>query len=282
METSRFQHDQMFYANALRLMETGWSIEDRIKYFKWLNRARFHLTGGAEFDAGGYFKYSGGRSFRPYVELIRADALKTLTKEESGHPQLSALIEAQEPPPVSSRIVLELKTQPTVWQVGDLAAAVSKLEHGRSFDIGEAVFEAVSCAKCHKLGRFNGDSVLGPDLTAAGNRYSATDLLENIIEPSKVVSDQHALRYVLTNDGVMYTGVIVEDNDLELAIQLDPAKSATVRVAKNEIEERGISRTSRMPNDLLNSLTKGQILDLVAYILSGADLEHALFADSER
>ena len=132
METSRFQHDQMFYANALRLMETGWSIEDRIKYFEWLNRARFHLTGGAEFDAGGYFQYSGGRSFRPYVELIRGDALKTLTKEESGHPQLSALIEAQEPPPVSPRIVLELKTQPTVWQVGDLAAAASKLEHGRS------------------------------------------------------------------------------------------------------------------------------------------------------
>ncbi len=52
---------------------------------------------------------------------------------------------------------------------------------------------------CH---RFNGDGGgIGPDLTGAGSRYTVRDLMENIIEPSKVISDQYDSQQIEQKDG---------------------------------------------------------------------------------
>lgn len=278
MRKSRLQEDQMFYANVLRLVKTGWSIEDRKEYFTWINKARYRLQGGDPFDAGGYFRYSGGRSFRPYVNLIRQEALATFTDAEKKNQELMAIVNAKEPPPKKAEYVLELKGQPNVWQVNDLVPVLSQVKRGRSFKIGKAAFEAVSCAKCHKFGDYVGNLNLGPELTKVASRYSPKDLLESIIEPSKVISDQHAQHYVITDSGLVYHGKLVSETDSLVEIQPDPNRPATVTIPKVEIEERGLSKISRMPNDLLNPLTQEQILDLVAYILSGGDPDDPAFA----
>ena len=60
-------------------------------------------------------------------------------------------------------------------------------------DKGKSVKNActVGCIQCHRVeGR--GGSV-GPDLSSAGNRFGRRELLESIIEPQKVVSDQYAI-----------------------------------------------------------------------------------------
>jgi hypothetical protein len=44
-----------------------------------------------------------------------------------------------------------------------------------------------------------------------------------------------------------------------------------VIVLKDEIEERYLSTTSTMPDGILNTLQKSEILDLLAYILADAD-----------
>jgi len=50
-----------------------------------------------------------------------------------------------------------------------------------------------------------------------------------------------------------------------------------VRIKRSEIEELAVSKTSPMPKGLLNKMKKEEILDLVAYIISGGDAEHEVF-----
>ncbi len=277
LRQSRLQEEQMFYAYVLRHVRQGWNREDRLAYFRWLNRARFQLRGGAPF-ANSYFSYEGGRSFRPYNAATFEEAVATLSDAERQDPELMAIIGATEPPPPESDFVLQLKRQPNVWSVSDLLPVLSRMRSGRSFKVGKAAFEAVSCAKCHKLGTFAGNVSLGPDLDTAGSRYSPRDLLESIIEPSKVVSDQLADRYILTKNGVEYRGAIVEETEQAVVIRPDPAKPAVVTIPVTEIEQRGISKISRMPAGLLDPLTADQILDLLAYVLSGGNPSDAAFA----
>jgi hypothetical protein len=52
-----------------------------------------------------------------------------------------------------------------------------------------------------------------------------------------------------------------------------------VTIDRKEIEELVVSKTSAMPSGLLNRMTEDEILDLVAYIISGGDPQHELFED---
>ena len=70
---------------------------------------------------------------------------------------------------------------------------------GRNFAQGQAMFAATACIACHRLG--TGGGSIGPDLTIAGSRYSLRDLLKNIIEPSKVISDQYGSELLTLKNG---------------------------------------------------------------------------------
>jgi mono/diheme cytochrome c family protein len=85
------------------------------------------------------------------------------------------------------------------------AVAQGKLT-ARDFHRGKGLFTALACSACH---RFQGEGgAVGPDLSAAGNRFSLHDLLESIVEPAKVVSDQY--------QNVMPPGLINSLNENEL------------------------------------------------------------------
>ena len=56
---------------------------------------------------------------------------------------------------------------------------------------------------------------------------------------------------------------------------LDPGKLTAVD--RDEIEQSSVSRTSLMPAGLLNTLTRDDALDLVAYLQSGGDPDAAAF-----
>ena len=62
----------------------------------------------------------------------------------------------------------------------------------------------MSCAACHRFAGEGGSS--GPDLTSLGNKFTARDVLEAIIEPSKVVSDQFGGSIVTRKDGSTLAG----------------------------------------------------------------------------
>jgi putative heme-binding domain-containing protein len=129
-----------------------------------------------------------------------------------------------------------------------------------STERGQKVIERAKCLDCHKFGA-KGEG-LGPDLTTVNSRFRPSEILESIVEPSKVISDQYKPVTVATSDGKVYNGMPVVIDGPNLVLLLSDGTKATI--PKTEIDEKKESQTSVMPTGLLNSLNYQEIADLLA------------------
>jgi putative heme-binding domain-containing protein len=255
------QEEQIEYARSLRMLKAGWTKETRTAQLEWFLKAA---------------NYKGGASFEKFIEFIRTDALATFSDAEKT--QLAALIEKK---PESKTAIEALGTMfagrtPTMWTLEQLTAAAATGIKGRSFDNGRKMFGAAACFTCHRFGNQGG--MTGPDLTQAGGRYSATDLLDNIINPSKVINEQFVPSVLTKNDGTQVIGTVVNLNGDNVMICTDPSQpNQQIAVDRKLVKSIEPSTISPMPPMLLAMLTKEEILDLVAYVLSGGDRGNAMF-----
>jgi len=126
---------------------------------------------------------------------------------------------------------------------------------------GAAVFEKAQCIKCHRYGT-RGEGI-GPDLTNVSKRFQKKEILESVVFPSLVISDQFAAKTVVTNDGQVFTGLVGETGDGVVVLQANGEKA---NVAKDNIDEIVPSKKSAMPEGLFNTLTEAEIADLFAYL----------------
>ena len=255
------QEEQMEYARSLRVLKAGWTTETRTAQLEWFLRAA---------------NFRGGASFDKFIEFIRTDALATFTDAEKT--QHAALI--SKTPERKSAIenlgAMFAGRTPTMWTLEELSAAAKTGLKGRSFDNGRKMFGAAACFTCHRF--VNEGGMTGPDLTQAGGRYSASDLLDNIINPSKVINEQFVPSVVTKNDGEQIIGTIVNLNGDNVMINTDPASpNQQTAVDRKQVKSIEPSKVSPMPPMLLIMLKKEEILDLVAYVLSGGDRTNAMF-----
>jgi putative heme-binding domain-containing protein len=123
------------------------------------------------------------------------------------------------------------------------------------------------CGKCHKL--FNEGGEIGPELTRY-NRDDRQTLLLNILRPSQEVREGYRTFQVLTSDGRIITGFVVDDNDEILTLR--EASGQSITLPKEEIEEFRATPKSVMPEGILDKLTDEQVKDLFAYLQSGQPL----------
>ena len=247
MSDAPTQEEQIQYFYALRNARVGWDNKLRHDYFTWFNTISP--------------RYSGGNSFRGSVRNMKLDAEKTLTPEESL--ALADVLKARPnvaPPPTPSKTHAFVKE----WKVADLVPVLDKLDRGRNFAKGREAFLAVGCNTCHKIGNQEAQVGLGPDITGVGNRFSPTDILESIIEPSKTISDLYQTTEIRTADDVL-TGRVESDNGKVVTLRTGPLTPPTT-VPVDKIKSRRISPISTMPKNLLDNLTQEDILDLLAYL----------------
>jgi len=162
------------------------------------------------------------------------------------------------------------------WKVEDLAKDLVSMTGGRSFESGRAVFNQVGCMQCHKMREKGG--VLGPDLTETFKRWKGdrTELLRQIIEPSKVVEEKYRA-HITTSDGLQLFGLISSKGKDHLMVVTNPQKPVPQRIDTKDIVEQRATKMSLMPQGLLNRFKKQQILDLIAYLESAGDPNHRLF-----
>src|SRR5207253_768600 len=105
---------------------------------------------------------------------------------------------------------------------------------------GAAVFAKAQCVKCHRLG--DRGERLGPDLTTLSKRFMRKEILESILFPSHVISDQYASKTIVTTDGKSYTGIVGAGAAGETVIlQADGKKIA---ILDSQIEETQPSKLS--------------------------------------
>ena len=138
------------------------------------------------------------------------------------------------------------------------------------------MFAAAKCFSCHRFNNEGGG--LGPDLSGVAGRFSVRDLLESVVVPSKTISDQYQAVVIATTDGQVVTGRIVNLHGNNLMIcpdMLDPGRM--INVQRDEIEEMKASPVSLMPEGLLDTLDRDEVLDLIAYLLSRGDRNDPMF-----
>jgi putative heme-binding domain-containing protein len=127
---------------------------------------------------------------------------------------------------------------------------------------GAAVYQSAQCAKCHRFGSL-GERV-GPDLTTISQRFHKKEILESILFPSHIISDQYASKSIVTTDGRTMTGIVTKPGP-DSVVLVDP-RGEKIEIPAGDVEKIQPSRQSVMPDGLLDSLTPDQIADLFAYL----------------
>lgn len=127
---------------------------------------------------------------------------------------------------------------------------------------GAAVFEKANCIKCHRYGP-KGEGI-GPDLSNVGKRFQKKEIVESILYPSQVISDQFAAKTVQLNDGRSFTGLVADGPDNTLVVL--QANTEKASVPKSAVEEILPSKISAMPDNLFGPLTLEEIADLLHYL----------------
>ncbi|MFT5411602.1 MAG: putative heme-binding domain-containing protein [Verrucomicrobiales bacterium] len=257
--TANTQADQMFYSYHLRTIKDGWSEADLRAYFGWIQSAKANSG-----------DYTGGSHFNNFLSMVRKEGTARLTEL-----QKATLKEQLAAKPKDTTPAAPPRKHVSNWTVADLKPKLSRVETGRSFIRGKTLHQQL-CATCHLFKGKGG--ALGPDLTSVGNKYDYTAILTEIIEPSKVISDQHAAVILKLKDGSAIFGREVGGDDDTLNMATNPLEPDEVTVVKKaDIAERNVSPISLMPPTLLNTMTEEEILDLIMYLASGGNVGHTAF-----
>ena len=258
------QEEQMEYARSLRNLKSGWTRELRTHYFNWFLKAA---------------NYRGGASFTKFIEFIRNDAVASLSPaEQKGLAGLLAKKAVMKSPAEVMAEAMAGRTFVKNWELEELSKSSSSGLKGRNFQVGQKMFAAGGCYACHRFGNQGGMN--GPDLTGSGGRYSPHDLLEQIMYPSKEINEQFVPTFVTLKSGEALSGVVVNLNGDRVTLNTDlynPNQRTSVQ--RKEIQSMGPSTVSPMPPGLLNMMEKEEIMDLLAYILSGGDTNHRFFSN---
>ena len=185
---------------------------------------------------------------------------------------------ASHPLPLHDEL-LKFISRNTDWKYEDLVSSVKKLPHGRNFDLGKQIFKISNCLACHKMGTEGRE--LGPDLTKLDDKKILTEhILMSLTDPSKEIDKKYQSNTFVLASGKVVTGMILEENDDEVKLLIDPlAKADPLVINKDDIDDRVTSKLSIMPQGLLNKLTEEEILDLIAYVHARGDKKHKLFGE---
>jgi putative heme-binding domain-containing protein len=252
------QEEQLDFVRSLQYLKAGWTVDLHRVLYQWFLRAQ---------------AYKGGNNFRSFLRELRSECLFNTSAEDRA--ALDDIITAKQSTEVAATAV---QPRPVVkeWKMKELIPLVETKLKERDFEHGRAMFAAANCFACH---HFEGEGgAVGPDLTGLAGRFNPRDILESVLEPNKVISDQYAASVVVTTEGKTIVGRLTNFKGDEITVNTnleDP--KATETVQRDEIESMERSDISMMPAGLLNTLHEEEVLDLMAFLLSRGDPKNGMF-----
>ncbi len=259
MQKSRPNRHAIAFAAALRNATAGWTPELRRSYFTWFSGTR---------------TWRGGNSFPRFMDNIRTEALGNFAPP-TEKAELDALSKKAGTTPVAANVAPP-KGPGRAYNVDTIVALVGTGLTGRDFAKGKAMYAATLCASCHPFAGEGGS--IGPDLTGVGSRYTIRDLAENIVEPSKVISDQYGSELLTKKDGSIIVGRVIAGEAGKLTIMSSPlAPDVLTTVPASEVASRKPWDVSMMPPGLINTLNEEELKDLLAFMLSGGKPDDKVF-----
>jgi putative heme-binding domain-containing protein len=246
------QEDRLMALFVLRNAKTDWTADTRRAYFTALAEGT---------------KFVSGEGMPRFLTQLREESLRTLSEAERK--ELADVLDTPSQPedePLPPQRPLVKK-----WTPAELAPLAARSTQQTNAERGEAIFRDALCIRCHRVGA-RGPAV-GPDLTHVSGRFSRSDILQSILEPSKVVAENYRNVQVRTTDGRVLVGRVLAEGDYRsetLRLSTEPLRpSVVVELSKRDIDEYRQTDTSPMPHGLLNTFTAEEILDLLAFLESG-------------
>ena len=259
LQSAPSQEEQISYAKSLRHLKAGWTRDLRADFFRWFVQA-----------AG----YKGGASFGLFVENMKKTALENTP--EADKVALKEIIEAK-PAGTEPQFTLEPREFVKNWTVDDFDDVIHVgLEGNRDFANGRKMFGAATCFACHRFNQEGG--AIGPDLTSVSGKFSPRDLLESIIEPSKEISDQYGSMIFTMLDGSQINGRVMNLAGDSIKVNTNMMNPDQIEnIDRKQLKEMKPSPYSMMPPGLVNTLSKDDVLDLLAYLLSAGNPDDPMF-----
>ena len=218
--------------------------------------------------------YKGGASFGLFVENMKKTALENTP--EADKVALKEIIEAK-PAGTEPQFTLEPREFVKNWTVDDFDDVIHVgLEGNRDFANGRKMFGAATCFACHRFNQEGG--AIGPDLTSVSGKFSPRDLLESIIEPSKEISDQYGSMIFTMLDGSQINGRVMNLAGDSIKVNTNMMNPDQIEnIDRKQLKEMKPSPYSMMPPGLVNTLSKDDVLDLLAYLLSAGNPDDPMF-----
>ena len=249
LTAAKTAEENLFYCYILRNVPQGWTLDQRRQFFAALREAE---------------GFPGSQYLPRYLTFLRTDAIALLSEQERTAlaPELARLggaSDAATAPAESPRPLVK------EWKLEELTPALEQVGKGRDLQRGRKLFSAALCARCHRFGKLG--IPIGPDLNSVASRFGRKDLLDHILNPSKVIDEKYQSIVLQTSDGRSLTGQFagVDRDFLYIASNpLEPARAE--RVERDKITGRKSSTVSPMPTGLLNTLNQDEIFDLLAFL----------------
>jgi len=256
LERARSQEEQIAYTDALVKLgkSDAWTPALRERFF--------------ELVADRAPRWKGASRVKPQIQAATKAAVAML--DDTQRSRLAAEIETLQKPPAA--IADKPRSLVRQWTMADLvpgleAGLEAGLKKPRDLANGKRLYTLTTCAACHA---FQGEGGLsGPDLSNVRGRYTPHDLLDNILNPSKVINPQYGQFTFLLHDGRQITGrLLTKQGDVQ-EVGTDPTnpRAKVERLEDKDVESMEPSRLSAMPAGLLDTLTEDDILDLMAYLI---------------
>lgn len=250
---------EIMYAFMIRNLRNGWTLDLRRSFFEFINEAA---------------KAKGGASYGGYLTRIRDESLATCS--DTTRKALEDITgESFDPTPDFP--ITDPVGPGQQWTV-DQAIAASQGE--ANFTRGRSLYFSGKCASCHRLNGLGGS--IGPDLTSVPNKFDDHYLVEAIIHPSKNISDQYGSSQVLTDDGQILVGLVIEKDNGDLTVYPIDENAKAIEVEADSVELIEASKVSQMPAGLLDRLNAEEVRDLIAYIMSGGNPRHKRYVGKKK
>lgn len=119
------------------------------------------------------------------------------------------------------------------------------------------------CFVCHAIA--DEDEKAGPNLGDVGARYGKEEILDALLNPSREIADGYSVQVLETQSQGLVVGVVARETP-SLIVRNELGDE--IEVPLDQVRSRRESERSMMPDDLTDSLSDQELLDLLAFLQS--------------
>ena len=257
------QEDQIHTVYCLRGIKNGWTPAQRTALVDWFDRGR-EMAGAASMEGYVNNLWNSSMELLPEDERQLAEVRKEEALRQRAEKALALQSQMNDVQPATGSDLAQMSFEELAeyLEYDPMAYNHDLMDHGK------LVFMRSKCADCHVFGAIGKGG--GPDLSTVVSRFRRRDILESIVYPSNVVSDQYTAVELELDDFTDVTGMVAGENDDTLTVIT--VLGERVEVAKSQIVSRKVAEQSVMPEGLLTTMNMGDLVALMNFLELGGEV----------